>query len=633
MTAKEIRQRYLKFMADKGHQIIPRASLVPQEDATTLFTGSGMQPMVPYLLGEAYPGGLKRIADSQVVFRAVDIDDVGDSEHLTSFEMLGNWSLGDYFKAEQIPWLCEFLFDVIELDISRIYVTCYIGNPELGIPRDDEAITLWKQEFLKRGIEAKVVELGTEAEGNKRGIEDGRIFLYEGKENWWARGIPELNTPIGDPCGPCSEVFFDFGEQYENEERWGKAHPAGSSPRFTEIGNSVFMGYKRTDEAHFDKLTAPNIDFGAGLERLAMAKLGVPDISQIDLTAPLIKKTEELSGISRDEHARAFRVIADHIKSACWLATDGVTPSNTQQGYVLRRLVRRAVKYAIEIGITNNLVQQLAPVFREIYGDDYPEVNERFSITIDILDKEEKAFRQTLTKGLHELEKITSRTSTKPFSGQDIFLLHDTYGFPKELTLEELAVRNLAVDENWEIDYNLALAAQKELSRTASAGQFKGGLEDPNDPTIIKYHTATHLMYRALRNVLGDHVVQRGSNITRDRLRFDFSHPEKMTPEQIQQVEAIVNQQIEKDWPMSWREENTQEALSSGVMGAFGDRYGEMVKVYTVGDPESDYYSREICGGPHVEHTGVLADGGKHFAITKEESSSAGVRRIKAILK
>lgn len=631
MTAKQIRQKYLQFMRDKGHKIVPRASLIPQEDATTLFTGSGMQPMVPYLLGEPYPGGEKRIADSQVVFRAVDIDDVGDSEHLTSFEMLGNWSLGDYFKREQIPWLCEFLFDEIKLDISKIYVTCYSGNKELGIPRDDEAIDLWKAEFSKRGIDAKVVELGTEEEGNRRGTEGGRIFLYEGKENWWARGIPELNTPLGDPCGPCSEVFFDFGEEYEDEERWGKAHPAGDSPRFTEIGNSVFMGYKRSSETDFDPLKAPNIDFGAGLERLAMAKLGKPDISLIDLTAPLIEKVESISGKQKDDHLKAFRVIADHSKSACWLATDGVVPSNSQQGYVLRRLVRRAVKFGIELGITSDLMAEMAPVFKDIYGEDYPEVVERYDEVVAVLIKEEKAFRQTLSKGLREFEKLVAANQNKPVTGKQIFLLHDTYGFPKELTLEEISTHNLSVEENWESAFEAELRKQKELSRTASVGQFKGGLADHSD-TSVKYHTATHLMYRALKNVLGDHVVQRGSNITPERLRFDFSHPEKMTPEQIKAVEDIVNEQIEKDWPMGWREENTKEALAAGVLGAFGDKYGETIKVYTVGDPEGEHYSREICGGPHVEHTGKLGEDGKRFKIKKEESSSAGVRRIKAVL-
>jgi alanyl-tRNA synthetase len=648
MTAKQIRRAFLKFFEEKGHLIVPRASLIPQDDPTTLFTGSGMQPMVPYLLGEEYPGGRKRIADSQVVFRAVDIDDVGDSEHLTSFEMLGNWSLGDYFKSEQIPWISEFLFDVIKLDINRVYVTCYAGNKDLGIPRDEEAIDLWKKEFKKRGIDAKVVELLTEEEGDRRGIEDGRIFLYEGKENWWGRGIPELNTPVGDPCGPCSEMFFDFGEEYEDESEYGKAHPAGRSPRFTEIGNNVFMGYKRENESDFTKLKAPNIDQGAGLERLAMASLGTPDISKIDLAKPINDQLETISGKTYEQNTKAFRVITDHIKSAVWLATDGVIPSNTGQGYVLRRLVRRAIKFSLDLGLTQNVISQLAPVVREIYGEDYPEVSENYETTLAILEKEERAFRQTLVKGLKELEKMTNvvrhpelaegshEESEQALSGREIFKLKDTYGFPQELSVEEATLRGIKLKSNWQDEFNSAMQEQKERSRTATKGTFKGGL---GGQTLQhkKYHTATHLMYQALRDVLGNHVVQRGSNITEERLRFDFSHPEKMTPEQIAKVEQIVNQQIQKDLQISWAEYPTEEATGPlGALGQFGDRYGQTVKVYSMKDPNSDPterpFSFEICGGPHVEHTHELISDGKKFKIQKEESSSAGIRRIKAVL-
>lgn len=631
LSAKEIRRKYLEFFEQKGHKIVPRASLVPQDDPTTLFTGSGMQPMVPYLLGEEYPGGVKRITDSQVVFRAVDIDDVGDSEHLTSFEMLGNWSLGDYFKKEQIPWISEFLFDVIKLDVSKVYVTCYAGNESLGIPRDDEAISLWQEEFEKRGIDAKVVELLTEEEGDRRGIEDGRIFLYEGKENWWGRGIPELNTPIGDPCGPCSEMFFDFGEEYEDEARYGKAHPAGRSPRFTEIGNNVFMGHKREGELEFTKLKAPNIDHGAGLERLAMASLGKPDISFIDLAKPINDEIERLTGKKYDQYIKAFRVITDHIKSSVWLATDGVVPSNTGQGYVLRRLLRRAVKFGLDVGLTQNLVAQLAPVVLEIYGEDYPEVVTNFDITLGVLEKEERIFRQTLLKGLKELTKMAEQSEF--LSGTDIFKLYDTYGFPKEITIEECGIRQINLSDTWEKEYAVVMEEQRERSRTATKGTFKGGL---GGQTLQhkKYHTATHLMYQALRDVLGDHVIQRGSNITEERLRFDFSHPEKVTREQLDEVEKIVNEQIAKDLKISWAEYPTKEATGSlGALGQFGDRYGETVKVYKmIADGEEKPYSFEICGGPHVEHTHELIEDGKKFKITKEESSSAGIRRIKAIL-
>lgn len=627
MTAKEIRRAYLKFFEDRGHKVVPRASLIPQEDATTLFTGSGMQPMVPYLLGEEYPGGEKRITDSQVVFRAVDIDEVGDSEHLTSFEMLGNWSLGDYFKAEEIPWIAEFLFDVIKLDPKRVYVTAYIGNEELGIPKDTEAVELWTKEFSDRGVDSKVVELGSSENGDKLGMQGGRIFLYDGKENWWSRGGDENGTPIGDPCGPCSEMFFDFGEEY-HDPALGKVHPASDSAQFTEIGNNVFMGYRKDSEKEFSLLKAPNIDQGAGLERLAMASLGKPDISAIDLAKPINNQIASISGKKYDENTKAFRVITDHIKSSVWLATDGVVPSNTGQGYVLRRLMRRAIKFGLDLGITQNLASRLAPVVKEIYGEDYPEVADNYDNVLTSLEKEERLFRQTLTKGLRELNKISSAELT----GNDVFKLHDTYGFPMEVTIEECALRGIKLSPNWRDEFDLAMKQQKDRSRTATAGQFKGGLQDHSD-IVVKYHTATHLMYRALRNVLGDHVIQRGSNITPERLRFDFSHPEKMTSEQIKEVEDIVNLQIEKDWPMTWREEDTKKALDSGVMGAFGDKYGDVVKVYTVGDPDGENYSREICGGPHVEHTGRLGEDDKKFKITKEESSSAGIRRIKAVLK
>lgn len=632
MTAKEIRRAYLKFFEERGHTIVPRASLVPQDDPTTLFTGSGMQPMVPYLLGEEYPGGKKRIADSQVVFRAVDIDEVGDSEHLTSFEMLGNWSLGDYFKAEQIPWIAGFIFDVVKLDPTRVYVTVYIGNDELGISKDTEAIELWQKEFSKRNIDAKVVELGSAENGDKLGMQGGRIFLYDGKENWWSRGGAEDGTPIGDPCGPCSEMFFDFGEEY-HDPALGKVHPASGSAQFTEIGNNVFMGYRKNSATDFGKLPAPNIDHGSGLERLAMASLGKPDISAIDIAKPINDQIELITGKKYEENTRAFRVITDHIKSSVWLATDGVVPSNQGQGYVLRRLVRRAVKYGLDIGLTQNLVSQLAPVVREIYGEDYLEVVANYDTVLTVLEKEERVFRQTLQKGLRELEKIATQHS---LSGAEVFKLYDTYGFPQELTAEECSLRGYKLGDKWKDEFNLSMEEQRERSRTATKGTFKGGL---GGQTLQhkKYHTATHLMYQALRDVLGDHVVQRGSNITEERLRFDFSHPEKVTPEQIAQVEDIVNAQIEKDLQISWAEYPTEEATGSlGALGQFGDRYGETVKVYSMKDPKSEEgerpFSFEICGGPHVDHTHELIDDGKKFKIIKEESSSAGIRRIKAVL-
>jgi alanyl-tRNA synthetase len=631
MNAQEIRRAYLKFYKEKGHTIMPRASLVPQGDPTTLFTGSGMQPMVPYLLGEPYAGGRTRLADSQPVFRAVDIDEVGDSEHLTTFEMLGNWSLGDYFKKEQIPWTAEFLFDVVGLDPNNVYITCYSGNDTLGIPKDMQAIELWQNEFKKRGIEAKVVELGTSENGDKLGMQGGRIFVYDGKENWWSRGGDEAGTPIGDPCGPSSEMFYDFGEQYHDEKKYGKAHPASDTPQFTEIGNNVFMGYRKNSDTDFSELENQNIDHGAGLERLAMASLGKPDIAAIDLTKPIIDQIETITGKQYSENTRSFRVIADHIKSATWLATDGVVPSNTSQGYVLRRLIRRAIRCGLDIGMTQNICIQLLPIVKNIYGEDYPEIKDKFDETLLVLQKEERIFRQTLQKGLKEFEKMT-KVSPK-LTGQDVFKLYDTFGFPMELSVEEAALKSVTLHTDWKDQFNLSMQQQKDRSRTATKGTFKGGLGG-DTMQHKKYHTATHIMYQALRDILGDHVVQRGSNITPERLRFDFSHPEKVTPEQQKQVEDIVNEQIEKDLKISWAEYPTQEATGPlGALGQFGDRYGETVKVYKMTATNEDKpFSFEICGGPHVEHTMQLFEDGKRFKIVKEQSSSAGIRRIKAVL-
>ncbi len=629
MNTQQIRRAYLQFFQDKGHVVIPRALLVPQNDPSTLFTGSGMQPMVPYLLGEEHPEGV-RLANSQVCFRAQDIEDVGDDKHTTAFEMLGNWSLGDYFKQDQIAWIAEFLFDVVGVDPERFYVSCYIGNEKYNIPRDNEAVELWKEQFAKRGIDAKVVEIGAAENGAKMGMQGGRIFLYDGKENWWSRNGDEEGTVVGDPCGPDSEMFYDFGEEFHDEARWGKPHPASDSPRFFEIGNNVFMAYRKTSKG-FEKLEKPNIDHGAGLERIAAAALNSPDIFRVSLLWQIVERLEAISGKDYASYRQPMQVIADHIKGAAFLAVDGIVPSNKAQGYVMRRLMRRAIRFAFDLGVEQNFVQEVVPVVTELYKTDFPEVAEREAEVVAVLVREEKAFRQTLRKGLREFDKMAdSLGSGDPMTGEHIFKLYDTYGFPVELTLEEAFKKDVTVAEDWRTGFEACMQNQRMKSQTAAKGTFKGGLADHSEITT-KYHTATHLMYMALRMVLGDHVIQRGSNITAQRLRFDFSHPEKVTPEQIAEVERIVNQQIERDWPVSWREEVTADVLGK-VLGAFGDRYGDKVKIYTIGDPDGENYSREICGGPHVEHTGQLAEGNKRFKITKEEASSAGVRRIKAVL-
>lgn len=628
MNAQQIRTEYLNFFKERGHEIIPRARLVPYNDPTTLFTGSGMQPLIPYLLGETHPGGV-RLADSQTCIRAQDIEEVGDRTHTTFFEMLGNWSLGDYFKEQQIRWFFEFLTEKVGLDPSKIYVTCFIGDEANGIPRDDEAAEIWQQVFKEKGIEAGIAEIGSQKDGDERGIKPGeRIFFYDDGENWWSRNGGIKSTPIGDPCGPDSEVFYDFGEQNHNPE-FGLAHPASDGGRFMEIGNQVFMQYRRNEDGSFTPLDKQNVDYGGGLERIAAAAIDSPDVYKISLLWPIIEKLQTLSGKQYESHTNAMRVIADHLRGATFLAVDGVKPSNKEQGYVMRRLLRRAIRFAFDLGIEQNFLEETVPVIADLYAEDFPEVKEAREDVIAILVKEEKAFRQTLRKGLKQMEKYAENGLT----GTELFTLYDTFGFPVELSTEEAFKRDISLSKNWREEFNTKMKEQRERSQTAAKGTFKGGL---GGQTLQhkKYHTATHLMYQALRDVLGAHVIQRGSNITEERLRFDFSHPEKVTREQLDEVERIVNEQIEKDLKISYAEYPTKVAIEEkGALGQFGDRYGETVKVYKmIADGEEKPFSFEICGGPHVDHTLQLFEDGKRFKITKEEASSAGVRRVKAVL-
>lgn len=646
MTAQEIRQKYLDYFKDKGHVVIPRALLVPQDDPTTLFTGSGMQPIIPYLLGEPHPDGT-RLVDSQTCFRAEDMDEVGDNRHTTFFEMLGNWSLGDYGKEDQLQWFYDFLTKTVGLDPAKLYVTCFIGDEQFGVPKDSESAKIWKDLFEIDGIEAKDIEVGSEADGYEKGMQGGRIFYYDAAKNWWSRaGLPE-QMPDGEPGGPDSEVFYEF-TQVEHDKKFGEAcHPNCDCGRFLEIGNSVFMTYRKAGNK-FEDLPKPNVDFGGGLERIAAAVNDDPDIFKISVIQPIIDGLEELSGKQYEQHTTSMRVIADHLRAAVWLAVDGVVPSNKQQGYVLRRLLRRAIRYAFDLGIEQDLCEKVAKIVIDIFKEDYPEVATREKDVLEAMAREEKIFRQTLRNGLNQFKRLAlanplaetmvvensileqKRHSHKIYlTGNDIFKLYDTYGFPTELSLEEAFRQELKVDDNWQKDFDSLMSEQRQRSQTASTGMFKGGLADHSEQ-VVKYHTATHLMYQALKNILGPHVIQRGSNITAERLRFDFSHPEKVTREQLDEVEKIVNAKIAEDLPVSWQEEDTKEALKS-ASGAFGDKYGDKVKVYTIGDPKSPF-SREICGGPHVEHTGVIGEGGKKFKIQKEEASSAGVRRIKAVL-
>lgn len=624
MDAQTIRNKYIEFFIARNHAHIPRALLVPQNDPTTLFTGSGMQPLITYLLGESHPAGVK-LVDSQPCLRAQDIDDVGDNRHTTFFEMLGNWSLGDYFKDQQIRWFFEYLTDVVGLDPNKLYVTCFIGDEEHGIERDDESARIWKELFEAKGIDAKIVEVGSQQEGDQKGMQNGRIFFYDDGENWWSRGGGLDKTPLGDPCGPDSEVFYDFGDE-NHDSSYGLPHPASDGGRFMEIGNQVFMQYRRTENG-FEPLEKQNVDFGGGLERIAAAAMDSPDVFRISLLWPIIEKLQELSGKTYEADTESMRVISDHLRAATFLAVDGVVPSNKEQGYVMRRLLRRAIRFAFGLGIEQNFFEEIVPVIADLYHVDYPEVAENRQKIIDVLIREERIFRETLRKGLNEFKKQT----INGLDGQTIFKLHDTYGFPMELSLEEAKNQKISLAEDWKKQFDESMNQQRERSQTASKGVFKGGLVD-HSPDTVKLHTATHLMYEALRQVLGDHVIQRGSNVTAERTRFDFSHPEKVTRQQLDEVESIVNEQIERDLKVKWKELPTDEAFSIGARGAFGDKYGDKVKVYIMSAESQPAFSIEICGGPHVEHTGVLAEDGKRFKINKEEASSAGIRRVKGVL-
>lgn len=643
MDAQQIRKEYLKFFESRGHSLIPRSKLVPENDPTTLFTGSGMQPLLPYLLGEAHPSGV-RLVDSQTCLRAQDVDEVGDNRHTTFFEMLGNWSLGDYFKSEQLPWFFEFLTEVVGLDATKLYVTCFIGDGANGIPKDDESAKIWKELFANKGISNDEAEIGSEESGYQRGMkENERIFYYDASKNWWCRAGSIDQMPAGEPGGPDSEMFYDFGgvdthkywvdekvanRKYNETEdeirnKYAHCHVNCDCGRFMEIGNSVFMEYVKTADG-FEKLPKQNVDFGGGLERIAAAKINSPDVFKISLIWPIIEKLQSVSRKDYDSHTESMRVIADHLRAATFLAVDGVTPSNKEQGYVMRRLIRRAVRFAFDLGIEQNFLPEIVPVIADLYENDYPEVADKRDEVIQILTKEEKVFRQTLVKGLREFKKLADNG----LDGNSIFTLYDTYGFPVELSVEEAFKQGVDLSKKWREEFDEKMAQQRARSQTAAKGTFKGGLGGQTE-IHKRYHTAAHLLNEALRRVLGGDIVQKGANITEGRLRFDFTYPEKVPADKLQQVEDMVNEQIASDLLVSWKEYPLEEARAIGAHGEFGDKYGNIVKVYKIGE---EPFSLEICGGPHVEHTGELAEGGKKFKITKEESSSAGVRRIKAIL-
>ena len=625
MNANEIRKKFLDFQVKKGHKVIAPAPLVLENDPTTLFTGSGMPPLLPYLLGQPHKDGT-RLTDSQPSLRLQDIEDVGDPRHTTVFEMLGNWSLGDYFKEEQIKNFFEFLTKEVGLDPNKIYVTCFIGNEKYGIPKDDEAAKIWQGVFKEAGVDAEIAEIGSAENGNKRGVKPGEhIFFYDDHENWWSRGGGIETTPIGDPCGPDSEVFYDFGEDKQDVAKYGLAHPASDGARFMEIGNQVFMQYRRNADGTFSELEKKNVDFGGGLERITAASINSFDVFKISLLQPIVAKLEELSGKNYDNNTADMRVIADHLRGAYLLAAQGLVPSNKTQGYALRRLIRRAILRALDLSIAENFLSEVIPIIADNYTELPDSILTNREQALEVLEKEERAFRQTLSKGLKELRKVAA--SGKTLSGADLFRLQDTYGFPLELSTEECYRENIALTDDFKAEFEAALNEQRERSKTASKGMFKGGLEDHGE-TTVKYHTACHLMLAALQKLVDETIVQKGSNITSERVRFDFNLDHKMTDEELKKVEDQVNEWIKADLPVVHAEYEKNYAKNElKAHGQFWDKYPQILTVYTIGDPENPV-SREVCGGPHVEHTGVL----NHFKIVKEESSAAGIRRIKAIL-
>lgn len=636
MTVSEVRSRYFSFFKDRGHVVIPSAPIVPGNDSTTLFTSSGMQPLVPYLLGQAHPDGT-RLVNSQTSFRAEDIEEVGDNRHTTFFEMLGNWSLGDYFKQEQLPWVFEFLTSKelgLGFDPEKLYVTVYDGDAEAGMELDTESVDIWKRLFREKGMEAELVRIGTEEEGYAKGTQGGRIFSYGSKKNWWSRSGVPANMPAGEPGGPDSEIFYDFGTPHD--PKWGaNCHVNCDCGRYVEIANSVFMQYLKNADGTFSELPKKNVDFGGGLERIVMATINDPDIFDIDVFNAARAILEERSGkkySGSEDVTKSFRVVLDHVRAATFMLADDVLPSNTEAGYILRRLIRRAIRHADSLGIEEATLADIAKGFAEVYNA-YPELGNKAETIREELEKEETKFRKTLKQGMREFEKLAKKGD---LSGHDAFVLFSSYGFPVEITQELAAERSISVDLE---------AFQKEMeehqakSRTASEGRFKGGLADHSEVTV-RYHTSHHLLLAALRQMLGDSVHQRGSNITQERVRLDFSFDRKLTPEELVEAERLVNEKINEALPVFATSMPKDDAVQLGAEQEFGVKYGDQVTVYSMGpkdataeDPKfTESFSLEFCGGPHVSNTRELADGSKSFKIIKEESVAAGIRRIKAVL-
>ncbi len=586
MRANELRRAYIDFFVSKGHAEIPGASLVPENDPTVLFTTAGMHPLVPFLIGEPHPAGT-RLVNCQKCIRTGDIDEVGDESHLTFFEMLGNWSLGDYFKKEAIAYSYEFLTKVLAIPEEKLSFTCFVGDEDA--PKDEEAAGFWKE----------------------LGIPEERIFFFGKKENWWG--------PAGQtgPCGPDTEMFYDTGKELCGPD----CNPACSCGKYLEIWNDVFMQYNKTAEGKFEPLTQKNVDTGMGLDRVVTVLQGKKTVFDTDIFAAAMAKLAELAPNNLD-NVSSRRIILDHLRTATFLLAEGVVPGRVDQPYILRRVIRRAVRHGREIGIKESFTHHIGEVFIELNKEHYTELETNREAIIEGLKKEENNFRQTLNKGEKKLKKLFGRMKKEErtvASGDEVFELYATYGFPPELTEELAGAKGYTIDME---AYEKAFEEHQKLSRDGAEKKFSGGLADDSE-IVTKLHTATHLLHEALRRVLGEHVAQKGSNITAERLRFDFSHPQKMTKEEIAEVERLVNEAIQKDHAITMVEKTVDEAKAEGAIGLFGDKYGAKVKVYSIGD-----FSKEICGGPHVEKTSLLGT----FKIKKETSSSAGIRRIKAVL-
>lgn len=584
MKAIELRRKYIEFFEKHGHKVIPSAPVVPENDPTVLFTTAGMHPLVPYLLGEPHPQG-KRLTDYQKCIRTGDIDSVGDPSHLTFFEMMGNWSLGDYFKKESIAMSYEFLRDVLGFDMNKISVTVFAGGD--GIPRDEEAAAAWE----------------------KAGIPKERIFYCSREHNWWG--------PAGEtgPCGPDTEIFYDTGKEKCSEH----CDPTCSCGKYLEIWNNVFMQYNKKQDGTYEPLKAPNVDTGLGLERVISLLQGKNNVYETELFADIIEKIKEMS---TEYNIESARIIADHLRASMFMIVDGVRPSNVEQGYVLRRLLRRVIRHMRKIGFDPNNINVLVEKFVDVLTEMYPEIPANKQTILEVIVEEKDKFLKTLEHGEKEFAKNVEKANVEgkdKLEGQVVFRLYDTFGFPPEMTAELAAEKDMKIDME---EFNELFKKHQELSRAGSEAKFKGGLADHSEKTTA-YHTATHLLHKALQIVLGEHATQKGSNITAERLRFDFANPQKVTPEQLKQVEDIVNEQIQRDLPVTCEEMSLEDAKASGATGLFANKYGDKVKVYTIGD-----FSKEICGGPHVVRTGNMG----HFRIVKEEGVAAGIRRIKAVL-